>query len=42
LPVHTPGQYSTYLGEQSGRTSSSSKSGTDEYEKMMIDVLKDM
>ena len=41
LPVHTPWQYSNYSGEQT-TTSSSSKSNTDSYEKMMIDVLKDM
>lgn len=43
LPVHTPWQYSNYVSEQSTTTSSSSsKSNTDPYEKMMIDVLKDM
>lgn len=42
LPVHTPWQYSNYTSEQTTSTSSSSKSDTDSYEKMMIDVLKDM
>lgn len=46
LPVHTPWQYSNFIGNQGTQSdssnSSSSKSSTGDYEKMMIDVLKDM
>lgn len=42
LPVHTPWQYPDFTGSQNTSGSSSGKSSTDAYEKMMIDVLKDM
>lgn len=43
LPVHTPWQYSNFIGSQETTSnSSSSKSSAGDYEKMMIDVLKDM
>jgi hypothetical protein len=43
LPVHTPWQYSNFIGSQETTSnSSSSKSSSGDYEKMMIDVLKDM